>query len=102
MIYTFNDIQITYYLSEGNCCIVDSYKISSKSYMLSFIDFLLMDQKFAARTAKSYLREWQAHNLLYKLGLFKERTKDVDLNINESWFRRVGYTIISLFYKSSK
>lgn len=84
MIYTFNDTQITYHLSEGNCCIVDSYKISSKSYMLSFIDFLLMDQKFAARSVKSYLREWQAHNLLYKLGLFKERTKDVDLNINES------------------
>lgn len=31
------------------------------------------------RSAESYISEWKAHNRLYKLGIQRNRTKDVDL-----------------------
>lgn len=32
------------------------------------------------RSDSSLINEWSVHNLLYNMGLFKKRTKDVDLN----------------------
>lgn len=49
------------------------------------------------RSIKSLVEEWRAHNLLYKLGLFKSHTKDVDLN-NESKVRLFIYKILSKLY----
>lgn len=44
------------------------------------------------------INEWRAHNLLYKLGIEKDRTKSVDLNTDNSWYIKVLYTILSIFY----
>lgn len=44
------------------------------------------------------MNEWRAHNLLYSMGIEKERTRSVDLSINESWYKKIGYFILSLFY----
>lgn len=46
---------------------------------------------------KTLIREWRSHNLLYELGLFKDRTKDVDLNENPLYLK-IGYYILSLIY----
>lgn len=87
-----------YYISNNNCKIIDSYKITDKQVMLDFIDELREKYKeFQVRTSLSYYREWKAHNTLYKLGLFKSHTKDVDLNIDEKLSKRICYFIISLF-----
>lgn len=87
-----------YYVSNNNCKIIDSYKITSKEVMLDFINQLREEHKeFQARTSLSYYREWKAHNILYKLDLFKSHTKDTDLNIDEKLSRRICYFIISLF-----
>lgn len=42
--------------------------------------------------------EWRTHNLLSDLNIFKYRTKDVDLNANQSIVFKIGYFIGSLFY----
>lgn len=87
-----------YYISNDNCKIIDSYKITDKEVMLDFINKLREGNKeFQARTSLSYYREWKAHNILYKIGLFRSHTKDVDLNIDEKISRRICYFIISLF-----
>ena len=49
------------------------------------------------RSALSWIHEWRAHNWMYKHKIKIDRTKDVDLNENESLLKRVGYFIISNF-----
>ena len=47
-----------------------------------------------SRSDMSYVKEWYAHNILYKLGLFRSHTRDVDLNDNETLTRRFAYNVI--------
>mgnify|MGYP003296888632 CR=1 FL=1 len=87
---------------ELNIHIEDSYQVKTKKEMEAIL-WIVEGASFNrgisyARKRASWIREWKAHNLLYKLGLFKSRTKSVDLNENESWFKRLGYFILSIFY----
>ena len=85
-----------------NIHIVNSFRVKT-TYEMSKIIFLI---KGAAqnrgiiypRSNKSLIREWKAHNVLYFLGIKRNRTRSVDLNQNESVFRRIGYFVLSLFY----
>lgn len=86
-----------YIISKGNCKIINSYKTTDKKVMLDFINKLREEYKeFQVRTSLSYYREWKAHNILYKLGLFRNHTRDTDLNVDEKLSRRICYFIISL------
>lgn len=78
-----------------NVHIEDSYKIKDKDKQIKILEYLHKSYSwFKERSIKSYLREWRAHNRLYKLGLFRRHTKDVDLNVKESMFRRFIYFFI--------
>lgn len=46
------------------------------------------------RKFDSYVREWKAHNNLYKLGFFKNHTKDVDMEEPIKWYYELIYYII--------
>ena len=94
------DTKITFYISDNNCHIVDSYLIRDEIKELFLKTYLLLEDVFKTRSFKSYMNEWRAHNILYKWNVARKRTKDVDLNINESLFRRIGYCIISNLFKS--
>lgn len=50
------------------------------------------------RSVSSMVNEWRVHNLIYSLGIFKDRTKSVDLNIGQPWYIKALYTILSPFY----
>lgn len=105
MTYKFNSIEIEYFITNDNvnCQIKDSYKINSKSYMKAFLKYLkVVYPQFNKRSDASYIREWTAHNFLYKLNFCTARTKDTDLNINEYWYRRLAYYFISFFVKLDK
>lgn len=100
MKYIFNGITIEYNVSNNNCCIKDSFRIKDIQYMKAFITYIKkVYPEFCKRSDSSYINEWKAHNILYRFGLFKAHTKDVDLNINESKFRRFIYTLLALFVK---
>ena len=94
-----NLIQAEY--NSSNIHIFNSYKIKRKRDMkriLMLIKCASFNRGiFYSRKEKSWIREWKAHNILYKLGIKKERTSSVDLNENESILRRFGYFILSLF-----
>lgn len=49
------------------------------------------------RSDKSWIKEWKAHNVLYKWGIEPDRTKDVDLNEDETLLRRICYSLLSIF-----
>ena len=42
--------------------------------------------------------EWRAHNLLWSLGIKRERTKTVDLELKVKWYYKIGYFILSFCY----
>ena len=87
---------IHYTLSDVNCCIFNSYLITDESEMRDFCEHAL-PAHFLQRPIESYIREWKAHNWLYRHNIAAERTRDTDLNINEYWYRRLGYWFINLF-----
>lgn len=102
-VWTYGDIEIQYQVTRWengeNVKIIDSYLIKSDAVKLAFLDELKDDELLDNRSYKSLIREWKAHNILYKFGLFKERTRDTDLDNQESIFRRIGYFIITLLFK---
>ena len=67
--------------SKYNTKIMDGYlekDISKK------VDEIIEERKKkgypVTRTKASYIAEWKAHNRLYRLGIKRSHTKDVDLN----------------------
>ena len=84
--------------------IQNSYKVKSNDeimYVLNRIhemdEYKQMQEVGYTRTIESEFREWKAHNLLYRLGILKERTCTTDFAQNESKLFRFGYAILSIF-----
>lgn len=85
-------------VTKNNIHIPDSYKVRNVNTMRA----VLLREKalhpdcevFKHRTTESLVREWRAHNRLYRLGIFKNRTKDVDLEWPQTWWMKVGYFIL--------
>lgn len=84
--------------------IQNSYMVSSNDeimYVLNRVhdmdEYKQLQAAGYTRTIKSEFKEWKAHNLLYKLGILKERTSTTDFAQNESKLFRFGYAILSMF-----
>ena len=94
---------ITIYFDSKNIKITESYTITDPACMLDALNLIREEaQRFNIqykRTNMSWIREWKAHNMLYKAGVQKERTGSTDLNEDETLRRRLGYWFLSLFYK---
>lgn len=91
-------------ITQNNICIENSYTVTSIDEMKvilanlhSNINLYKWCNIFKVRSYFSLINEWRAHNLLYSLGLFKSRTKDVDLN-NIKWYYNIPYCILSFLY----
>lgn len=89
-------------ISKENTKIADSFRIENTSDMKEFIG-LIQEKAFKnaainTRDNKGMLREWRAHNILYSLGICTDRTKDVDLNINQKWYIKLAYYLLSIIY----
>ena len=50
------------------------------------------------RDLESQVREWRSHNLFYKFHVFRSRTKDVDLELKQTWYRELFCRVVSFFY----
>jgi hypothetical protein len=48
------------------------------------------------RSESSWIREWKAHNVLFKWSICPDRTKDVDLEFKVKFLYKIGYFILSL------
>lgn len=90
-------------VTKNNTTIFDSYQVKTPSDMKLVIKEIRNfvednDYTINSRSITSMLREWRSHNLLYSLGLFRSRVKDVDLNTVHQWWLKTLYFIVSLFY----
>ena len=85
-----------------NTHIVDSCSVKSKEDMRAFLQALRdeVEPEMAVnqRDMESQIREWRSHNLFYFLRVFRSRTKDVDLELKQSWYRELFCRVVSFFY----
>lgn len=89
---------LSYYTTDMNIHIENSYLIHSNETKREILTTILANTVFTyKRTVASWLKEWRAHNVLYRWGIELDRTKSVDLNEDETWARRVGYFFLSIF-----
>ena len=89
-----------------NICVKNSYKIKYSDDIENLLKMICNNPTFTEfkiagykRTLTSMRREWEAHNLLYKLGIFKTNTGSTDLDNNESFIRKAGYAVLSFIYR---
>ena len=89
-------------ISQDNTHIFDSYLIRSKKEMRDYLISLRKqcppDMAVSARSLNSLVCEWRSHNLFYYLHVFRNRTKDVDLERHQPWWREVFCRVVSFFY----
>lgn len=89
-------------LSRDNTHIFNSYQIKRKEDMREFLAVLREhcdpDMAVAVRPMKSLICEWRSHNLFYFLHVFRSRTKDVDLERRQAWWREMFCRVVSFFY----
>ena len=81
--------------------IYDSYLMTKKEFMntLYFMRRIYIDNKVLLnRNNYSLLCEWAVHKVLFKLGILKDRTKDVDLNLFSSIFINIIYCILGTLF----
>lgn len=97
--YENNLIQVHY--NRHSISILNSYKIKRKRdmrFILTLIECASFNRGiFYSRNQSSWIRDWKAHNVLYKLGIKNSKTKHITLNEKKSLLKRFGYFILSLF-----
>ena len=85
-----------------NTHIVDSCMVKSKEDMLAYLQDLResVGQEMAVnqRDLESQVREWRSHNFFYCIHVFRSRTKDVDLELRQTWYRELFCRVVSFFY----
>ena len=78
--------------------IIDSYKITDKKKMHEILYAFLYKHpeiKFN-RNNNTLVSEWVAHNRMYKWNIRRDKTKDVDLEFEESKWNMIMYKIIGI------
>ena len=97
-------LKVTFSFIDKCLHIDNSYLITSDAEIKSALRYIrkydaykrLQDAGYT-RTPESEYQEWKAHNVLYSWGIARERTSHVDIDQNESKFRRFIYAILSNF-----
>lgn len=105
-----NKIETTIYshdvtITSNNIHITKSYTVKDRKTMNNFLNILreyledsniTMKTPFNFRSNNSLIREWVTHNNLYRLGLYKDRVKDIDLNYPQKWYIKILYAVGSI------
>ena len=88
--------------SSENTRIIDSCKMTSKVEMREYLEAVRRqspkEMAVNRRDLESQVREWRSHNFFYKLHIFRSRTKDVDLELQQPWWRELFCRVVSFFY----
>ena len=89
-------------LSRDNTHILDSAFIRSRKDIRDFL-IAIREQcdpgmAVATRDLESQVREWRVHNFFYYLHVFRSRTKDVDLELRQTWYRELFCQVFDFFY----
>jgi len=85
-------------ISEHAVHIHDSYKIieDEKKYEILGQILAVCPEAFGSRSIRSIIREWKAHNILYKWNIRREETAHVDFELDQKFIYKLGYFFICL------
>lgn len=82
--------------------ILNGYEINDDYDKMTFLNaitnYCQYGIDFGKRSIYSLFIEWKAHNILYKKGIFKKRTKGTGLDKNERWYRRLFYRLVCFIF----
>ena len=85
-----------------NTHILDSCKVKSKEdirqYLQAVRDEASPEMAVCQRDLESQVCEWRSHNFFYNFHVFRSRTKDVDLELKQPWWREWFCRLVSFFY----
>ena len=84
--------------STNNIHIEDSYKYVHIKDMKEVLMYIKSQNPTWPRSMFGMINEWRAHNFLYNIGIYKDRTRSVDLESNIKWYLNIGYFCLSLLY----
>lgn len=76
--------------------VYNSYKYSNEEIEQAVEEIMQKRKELGlsvTRTKSSYISEWKSHNRLYRLGVQRSRTKDVDLEEEIDQTRNFLYSI---------
>lgn len=89
-------------LTETSTHILNSFLVKTKAEMRAILEDLrakTSDQMAVnQRDMESQVREWRSHNLFYKFHVFRNRTKDVDLELKQPWYRELFCRVVDFLY----
>ena len=98
----YSEYIINVLLSTYNTSITDSYRIRRINDMVNVLKKIrnTCDNSYAIhkRSIFGMVNEWRVHNLLYFLHIKRRRTGTVDLNMNQSIWTKIAYTLLSALY----
>ena len=98
----YSEYIINVLLSTNNTSIKDSYRIRRINDMVNVLKKIrnTCDDSYAIhkRSIFGMVNEWRVHNLLYFLHIKRRKTGTVDLNVNQSIWVKIAYTLLSVFY----
>ena len=101
--FTYKGQEITCVFSKKNVQVVDSYKIRKPADMTAIIKMIKAEAKKRGlkyrRSNSSWLTEWKAHNYMYDRNVERARTKSVDLNEGEGFFKLLSYAVMACRYR---
>lgn len=84
--------------SQNNTQVKNSYLLSTtkaiKEEVEEIVDYRKMTKRPVTRSINSYVREWRGHNRLYKWGIARNHTRDVDLNENNNIIEELLWLIL--------
>lgn len=84
--------------SQNNTQVKNSYLLSTtkaiREEVEEIVDYRKMTKRPVTRSINSYVREWRGHNRLYKWGIARSHTRDVDLNENNNIIEELLWLIL--------
>ena len=84
-------------ITKNNIHIHDSYKITDNKEKVAMLNEIYSRLEHFPRSFKSALREWKAHNVFYKLHLFRKSSMHTDIEAKPLLICRICYFILSIF-----
>lgn len=106
LIIRHKDFILRVHALENNIIIFDSYLVKNPQDMKSIILSLKREAVSESTVNKintySILHKWKTYNLIYSLGVLRNKVKNITISIDQTWTAKVSYFIISLFYSHSK
>ena len=85
-----------YKVYDNRVKLIDSYLVPKAKFgrELTSIHNLFPSLPLWGRSDRSMRCEWATHNLLYSLGIKRDKTKDCDLNFSLPWYMKFTYAVV--------